>query len=103
MSGRNKAQASQIPVDTITTQHEKRVCNLPRLKVDSWIRVWKSLFRLHLLEDRHSNGSLVSDRLRDRREARRALALVLALDETVGDAKDGVDDDGVDAFRDLVL
>lgn len=62
-----------------------------------------SMFRLHLLEDRHSNGSLISDRLRSRRRTGCAFALVLALDETVGDTKDGVDNDSVDAFRDLVL
>jgi hypothetical protein len=75
----------------------------PSLKVGSRIWVWGSTVRFHLLENWHTNSSLVSDGRRERRGAGRALALVLTLDETVGNTEDGVDDDGIDAFCDLVL
>jgi hypothetical protein len=75
----------------------------PHLNVGSRIRVQNRVVRLHLLQDWHSNGSLVSDWRRYRRRAGSALALVLALDKAVGNAKDGVNNDGVDAFGNLVL
>jgi hypothetical protein len=64
---------------------------------------------LHLFENRHSDSSLGSVRgmITDRRGVRRrawcALTLVLALNETVGDAEHGVNNDGVNAFGNLVL
>lgn len=63
-----------------------------------------TLLLVRLLHDRHPDSTLSRvSRNRVWRGTRCALALILALDEAVCDAEDRVDDDGVDAFCDLVL
>lgn len=64
---------------------------------------------LRLLKNGHRDGTLrrvgnlIANRLIVRRGAGGALSFALALDEAIGDAQDGVDDDGIDAFGHLVL
>jgi hypothetical protein len=69
-----------------------------------------SVFQCHILEcsvsihgdpDSASNGVTESGWVR--RWARSTIDLILALNETVCDSEDGVDNDGVDSFRYLVL
>ena len=46
---------------------------------------------------------LVANGFRNRRGARCTLSFILALDEAVGDTENGIDNDGVNAFSNLVL
>lgn len=73
------------------------------LNVGCGVRIRNVFVGLDLFKNGNSNGRLVSNGCRDGRRSRGPLPLVLALNETVGDAKDRVDNNGIDAFRNLVL
>lgn len=70
----------------------------------TWIQPRVVSIFSRLLEDWNPDGATLVAHWRGiRRRTRGAFALILALDETVGDSKDGVDDNSINAFGDLVL
>lgn len=59
------------------------------------------LFRL--VKNWNLDSPLITHRCGIRRRTRSTFTLILALNQTVGDSKNGVNDDSVDAFGNLVL
>jgi hypothetical protein len=80
----------------------------PRERLENDRRIRRKGILLHLLENRDADSPLggISGLIADSGGIGRGAwreAPVLTLDETVCDSEDRVDDDGVDAFGDLVL